>query len=77
MTGRRHDEADEAYGRLAQARPPVSEAHALCYALVMALASTSHERFTRREIDALCQVASEMLDKLGKALECLGQVDEG
>jgi hypothetical protein len=71
MTEPRADET-EAARRLVMARiqPLVSEAHALSYALVMALASTQHDELTRREIDALCQVAYELLEKLGKALEC-------
>ena len=48
----------------------VSEAHALTYALVMALSSTPREEFTREEIDALCQVAYELLNKLSKAVDC-------
>lgn len=76
MTGTRDDET-EAARRLLAARiqPLVSESHALCYALVMALASTEHDRLTSREIDALCQVAYELLEKLGKALECLSEDD--
>jgi len=69
MTGPGHD-PEEASSVLARARPLIGEAHALCYALVMALSSTSREEFTRDEIDALCQVAYELLNKLSKAVEC-------
>jgi len=54
----------------------MSEAHALCYALVMALASTPREEFTRDEIDALCQAAYELLNKLSNALECFREFGE-
>lgn len=75
MTATRNDETEAARQRAAQVRQLMSESHALCYALVMALASTQHDRLTSREIDALCQVAYELLEKLGKALECLGEDD--
>lgn len=75
MTGTRDDEAEAVRQRAAQVRQLMSESHALCYALVMALASTEHDRLTSREIDALCQVAYELLEKLGKALESLGEDD--
>jgi hypothetical protein len=72
----RNDETEAVRRLVADIQPLVSESHALCYALVMALASTQHDHLTRREIDAVCQVAYEVLEKLGKALECLGE-DEG
>ena len=72
MSGTAH-EAEEAVRRLC---PLVSEAHALCYALVMALSSTPREELTRDEIDALCQVAYELLNKLTRAMECCAQADE-
>ena len=62
-------EADEAARRLqSQAVSLMGESHALSYALVMALASTPREEFSREEIDALCQVAYELEKKLTKAL---------
>ena len=64
------DDAEEASSVLARARLLVGEAHALTYALVMALSSTSREEFTREEIDALCQLAYELLNKLNKAADC-------
>ncbi|MGZ5904822.1 MAG: hypothetical protein ACXWKQ_05700 [Reyranella sp.] len=42
----------------------------------MALASTSHDEFSREEIDALCQVAYELLNKLTKALELFHEIDK-
>ena len=68
MTGPGHEPV-EASNVLARACPLIGEAHALCYALVMALSSTPREDFTREEIDALCQVAYELLNKLSKAVE--------
>jgi hypothetical protein len=76
MTGRSHDELDAARRLLSQAVPLVGESHALGYALVMALASTPHEEFSREEIDALCQVAYELLNKLNRALELFREIDK-
>ena len=72
----RHEEDEADRGLLlSQAVPLVGESHALSYALVMALASTPHEEFSREEIDALCQVAYELLNKLTKALELFHEID--
>jgi hypothetical protein len=75
MTKRRHKGAESARGLLSQAIPLVGESHALSYALVIALASTSHEEFSREEIDALCQVAYELQKKLTKALEMFQEME--
>jgi hypothetical protein len=71
-------EGDEAARRLllSQAVSLVGESHALSYAPVMALASTSREEYSREEIDALFQVAYELLNKLTKALELLHEIDK-
>ena len=53
MTGQSHEEVEAARRLLSQAVPFVGESHALTYALVMALASTPREVFSREEIDAL------------------------
>jgi len=76
MTGPSHDEVGAARRLLSQAVPLVGESHALGYALVMAMASTSHEEFSRDEKDALCQVAYELLNKLSKALELFHEIDK-
>jgi hypothetical protein len=76
MTGPSHEEVGAARSLLSQAVPLVGESHALSYALVMALASTSHEEFSREEIDALCQVAYELLNKLTRALELFRDLDK-
>jgi hypothetical protein len=75
MTGPSHQEIEASRRLVAQAHPLMSEAHALCYALVMALASKPREEFSRAEIDALCQVAYEVLHKLDRALECFAELD--
>lgn len=75
MSGTSH-EAEEARNTMRRLSPLVSEAHALCYALVMALSSTPREELTRDEIDALCQVAYELLNKLTRAMECCAQAGE-
>jgi hypothetical protein len=69
MTGSGHEQ-EEAGAILAKARPLIGEAHALCYALVMALSSTPREELRREEIDALCQLAYELLTKLTMAIDC-------
>jgi hypothetical protein len=76
MTGRSHEEVTKTRRLLSQAVPLVGESHALGYALVMALASTPHEEFSREEIDALCQVAYELLNKLNRALELFREIDK-
>ena len=75
MSGTSH-EAEEVGNTVRRLSPLVSEAHALCYALVMALSSTPREELTRDEIDALCQVAYELLNKLTRAMECCAQADK-
>jgi hypothetical protein len=74
MTEPSDEEVGAARRLLSQAVPLVGESHALGYALVMALASTPREEFSREEIDALCQVAYELLNKLTKALELFGEI---
>ena len=76
MTKRRHKGAGSARGLLSQAIALVGESHALGYALVMALASTPRERFSHKEIDALCQVAYELQEKLTKALEMFQEMEK-
>jgi hypothetical protein len=65
---------------LSNAASLVGECHALSYALVMALASTPSEALSRQEIDALCQVAYELHEKLteaGRLISGLGEVEAG
>jgi len=76
MTKRRHKGTGSSRGVLSQAIALVGESHALSYALVMALASTPRERFSHKEIDALCQVAYELQEKLTKALEMFQEMEK-
>ena len=76
MTKRRHKGAGSARGLLSQAIALVGESHALSYALVIALAATPRERFSHKEIDALCQVAYELQKKLTKALEMFQEMEK-
>jgi hypothetical protein len=76
MTKRRHMGARSARSLLSQAVALVGESHALSYALVMALAATPRERFSYKEIDALCQMAYELQEKLSKALEMFQEIEK-
>lgn len=75
MNGRNHEEAKRRL--LAQAVALVDEARALSYALNRVLASTPREELSRDDIDALCQLAYELLNKLTQALELFQQIDRG
>jgi hypothetical protein len=61
---------------LSNADSLAGEAHALSYALVMALASTPSEALSRKEIDALCQVADGLHKKLTEAVRLLQDAEE-
>jgi hypothetical protein len=76
MTKRRHKGARSARDLLSRVIALVDESHALSYAPVMALAATPRERFSRKEIDALCQVAYELQEKLTKALEMFQEMEK-
>jgi len=76
MNGRNHEEAEGKRRLLAQAVALVDEARALSYALNRVLASTPREALSREDIDALCQLAYELLNKLTKALELFGEIDK-
>jgi hypothetical protein len=75
MNGRNHEEAKRRL--LAQAVALVDEARALSYALNRVLASTPREQLSRDDIDALCQLTYELLNKLTQALELFQQIDRG
>ena len=75
MNGRNHEEAKRRL--LAQAVALVDEARALSYALNRVLASTPREQLSRDDIDALCQLTYELLNKLTHALELFQQIDRG
>jgi hypothetical protein len=77
MTGPNQEGAEPTRPLLAQAAALVDEAHALSYALVRVLASSPREELSREDIDALCQLAYEMLSKLAQAQELFQQIDRG
>jgi hypothetical protein len=77
MTGESHEEAEPKRRLLAPAVTLVDEARALSYALNRVLASTPREEFSSGDIDALCQLTYELLNKLTQALELLQQIDNG
>jgi hypothetical protein len=76
MTGRNHERAEPTRRLLAQAVALVDEAHALSYALVRVLASSPREELSREDVDALCQLAYELLNKLTKAQEFFQAIDK-
>ena len=59
-------EVEAALNLLSQATLLFDESHALTYALVMALANTPRKQLSQQEIDGLCQLAYELLNKLTK-----------
>ena len=61
-------EVNEAHS-LSQATTLLDESRALSYAVVMALAQTPREELSREEIDGLCQLTYELLNKLTKTQE--------
>jgi hypothetical protein len=64
-------EVDVAHAFLSEATLLFDESHALSYALVMALAHTPRKEFSQQEIDGLCQLAYELLNKFAKANDIL------
>ena len=75
MTGGNH-EGTEPTRRLLAAVALVDEAHALSYALVRLLASSPRDELSREDLDALCQLAYELLNKLTKAQEVFQAIDK-
>jgi hypothetical protein len=63
---REHNDADSL---LSQAALLLDESRALSYAVAMALARTPRKELSRDEIDALCQLAYELQNKLTKTQE--------
>ena len=68
-TAHSQGEDNEAHSLLSQAALLLDESRALSYAVVMALAQTPREELSRDEIDALCQLAYELQNKLTKTQE--------
>jgi hypothetical protein len=69
-------EVNGARSLLSQSALLLDEARALSYALVMALAQTPREELSGEEIDALCQLAYELQDKLIKTQEVFQEVQQ-
>jgi hypothetical protein len=59
-------EVEVALTLLSEATLLFDESQALTYALVMALAHTPRKELSQEEIDGLCQLAYELLNKLNK-----------
>jgi hypothetical protein len=76
MTGRNLKGAEPTRRLLAQAVALVDEAHVLSYALVRVLASSPRDELSREDLDALCQLAYELLNKLTKAQEFFQAIDK-
>ena len=69
-------EDNEANSLLSQAALLLDESRALSYAVVMALAQTPREELSRDEIDALCQLAYELQNKLTKTQEVFQEAQQ-
>jgi len=76
MTGRNHEGAQPTRRLLAPAVALVDEAHALSYALVRLLASSPRDELSREDLDALCQLAYELLNKLTTVQEFFQEIDK-
>jgi hypothetical protein len=62
-------EVSGAHSLLSQATTLVDESRALSYALAMMLARTPRQGLSSEEIDALCQLAYELQNKITKTHE--------
>ena len=69
-------EVNGAHSLLSQATVLLDESCALSYALVMALAQTPREELSREEIDALCQLAYELQNKLTTTQEVFQEAQQ-
>jgi len=61
---------------LSRATLLLDESRALSYALAMALARTPRAELSREEIDALCQLAYELQNKLNKTHEVFQEAQQ-
>jgi hypothetical protein len=73
---RSQEEVNAAQSLLSQATVLLDESRALSYAVVMALAQTPREELSREEIDALCQLAYELQNKLTKTHEVFQEAQQ-
>jgi hypothetical protein len=67
---------EEAHTLLSEATLLFDESHALSYAFVMALAHTPRKELSQQEIDGLCQLAYELLNKLNTTNNILKQTQQ-
>jgi hypothetical protein len=75
-TGQSRDKLEAASRVLSQIVESVAESQALSYALVLVLASTPREALSREEIDALCQVAYQLQERLAEGVELLREFEK-
>lgn len=64
--GHRQRGVEAAHSLLSQTAFLLDESRALSHALVMVLARTPRQELSSEEIDALCQLAYELLNKITK-----------
>jgi hypothetical protein len=77
MTADQSRDKVEATSRvLSQIVDSVAGSQALSHALVLVLASTPREALSREEIDALCQVAYELQERLAEGVELLREFEK-
>ena len=76
MTDGNYEGAEPTRHLLAEAVALVDEAQTLSYALVRVLASSPRDEVSREDLDALCQLAYELLNKLTKAQEFFQAIDK-
>ena len=65
----RQREVEAAHSLLSQTAFLLDESRALSYALTMVLAHTPRQELSSEEIDALCQLAYELLNRITKTHE--------
>jgi hypothetical protein len=78
MNNNAHSQREDNGARslLSQAALLLDESRALSYAVAMALARTPREELSRDEIDALCQLAYELQNKLTKTQEVFQEAQQ-
>jgi hypothetical protein len=70
------DKVEAASRVLSQIVDSVAGSQALSHALVLVLASTPREALSREEIDALCQVAYELQERLAEGVKLLREFEK-
>ena len=75
-SGQSRDKLEAAWRVLSQVVDSVDQSRALSYALVMVLASTPRQALSGEEIDALCQVAYELQERLAEAVELFQEFEK-